>query len=78
MNYFDVSENVVTLIFLRFSCYNSQAVKDAIVDKHNELRAKVANGKEKRGVNGRQPKASNMRKLVWNDELAEVAQRYHI
>ena len=53
-----------------------QAVKDAIVDKHNELRAKVANGEEKRGVNGRQPKASNMRKLVWNDELAEVAQRY--
>jgi len=55
---------------------SSQAVKDAIVDKHNELRAKVANGKEKRGVNGRQPKASNMRKLVWNDELAEVAQRW--
>ena len=55
-----------------------QAVKDAIVAKHNELRAKVANGKEKRGVNGRQPKAANMRKLVWNDELAKVAQRYQI
>ena len=53
-----------------------QAVKDAIVDKHNELRARVANGKEKLGVDGRQPKAANMRQLVWNDELAEIAQRY--
>ena len=52
-----------------------KAVKDAIVNKHNELRSKVAKGKEKNGVDGGQPKASNMRKLVWNDELAEVAQR---
>ena len=51
-------------------------MKDAIVDKHNELRSKVANGQETRGVGGGQPKAANMRKLVWNDELAEVAQRY--
>ena len=55
-----------------------QAVKDAIVKKHNELRSKVAKGKETRGVDGSQPKASNMRKLVWNDELAEVAQRYQV
>jgi len=55
---------------------DSQAVKDAIVDKHNELRARVANGKEKLGVDGRQPKAANMRQLVWNDELAEIAQRW--
>jgi len=54
----------------------NQAVKDAIVKKHNELRSKVAKGKETRGVDGSQPKASNMRKLVWNDELAEVAQRW--
>ena len=51
-------------------------MKDAIVDKHNELRSKVANGQETRGVDGGQPKAANMRKLVWNDELAEIAQRY--
>jgi len=53
-----------------------QAVKDAIVDKHNELRSKVANGQESQGVGGGQPKAANMRKLVWNDELADVAQRW--
>jgi len=55
---------------------HKQAVKNAIVDKHNELRAKVANGKETRGNDGTQPKAANMRKLVWNEELAEIAQRW--
>ena len=35
--------------------------KAAIVDKHNELRRKVAKGEE---TNGAQPAASNMRKLV--------------
>ena len=50
-------------------------MKDAIVKKHNDLRSDVANGKEKRGLNGGQPKAANMRQLVWNEELAKVAQR---
>ena len=56
-----------------------QADKDAIVQKHNELRARVANGEETLGqpAGTGQPKASNMRQLVWNDELAEVAQRYY-
>ena len=53
-------------------------VKDAIVNKHNELRSKVASGNEARGVNGGQPSATNMKQLVWNDDLAEVAQRYKI
>jgi len=53
-----------------------QAMKDAIVSKHNDLRSKVANGLEVLGVDGTQPKAANMRELVWNDELAEVAQRW--
>ena len=48
------------------------AGKNLIVRTHNELRQKVASGQES---NGAQPGASNMRKLVWNDELAEVAQR---
>ena len=43
--------------------------KQAILDKHNELRRKVAKG-EQRG----QPKASNMKKLVWNSELESIAQ----
>ena len=46
--------------------------------KHNEQRSKVANGLETRGNDGPQPKASNMMELAWNDELAEVAQRYQI
>ena len=47
------------------------------MSKHNELRSKVANGQEDRGVDGAQPKAANMVELVWSDELAEVAQRYN-
>ena len=52
-------------------------MKDSIVSKHNELRAKVANGQENQGVDGAQPKATNMKELVWSDEVAEAAQRYH-
>ena len=44
-----------------------------IVRRHNELRQKVAAGLE---AQGNQPAASNMRKLVWNDEIAETAQRF--
>ena len=43
--------------------------------KHNEHRSKIAKGLESKGVDGPQPTASDMRELVWNDELAEVAQR---
>lgn len=49
----------------------TQEEKDAIVDKHNELRRKVAKG-EQEG----QPGASNMAQLTWNDELAISAQRW--
>ena len=52
--------------------------KEKIVKLHNKLRSKVASGKEHRGVNGTQPTATNMRKLVWSDELAQVAQRYYL
>merc|ERR1719510_724895 len=57
-----------------------QADKDAIVQKHNDLRARVANGDETLGKpeGTGQPKASNMRQLVWNDELAEVALRSRV
>ena len=43
--------------------------KTELLNKHNELRAKVANGQE----HG-QPSAQNMNKLEWDDELARNAQ----
>ena len=45
--------------------------KQIILDKHNELRRRVA-----KGLEPNQPEASNMRALVWNEELAAVAQRW--
>jgi len=50
--------------------------KQAIVDKHNELRRKVAKGLEKGGKPGPQPAASDMLLMVWDDELATIAQRW--
>merc|ERR1712215_20615 len=47
--------------------------KDLIVKTHNELRQKVAAGLE---TNGNQPAASNMRKVVWNNEIAMIAQKW--
>ena len=44
-----------------------------IVDKHNELREKVASGAE---THGYLPAACDMRKITWNSELAVVAQRW--
>jgi len=52
----------------------TEAGKKMILDKHNELRRKVAKGEESTAK--KQPKASNMREMVWNDELAAVAQRW--
>ena len=38
---------------------------------------KIAKGEETSNLaGGNQPAASNMRKLVWNDELAVIAQRW--
>jgi hypothetical protein len=48
-----------------------------IVDKHNDLRRKVAKGLETRGVNGPQPKAADMYELVWDSVLAASAQRLY-
>jgi len=49
----------------------SQASKEALLAKHNELRRKVAKGEE-----AGQPGASNMRELVWDEELEAIAQRW--
>ncbi|XP_044731398.1 venom allergen 3-like [Chrysoperla carnea] len=45
--------------------------KNQLLNKHNELRNRVAKGNQ----NG-QPSASNMYELVWDDELANIAQCY--
>jgi len=52
----------------------TDAGKKLILDKHNELRRQVAKGEEKTAKE--QPKASNMKEMVWNDELAAAAQRW--
>ncbi|XP_049813929.1 venom allergen 5-like [Schistocerca nitens] len=54
----------------------TQADENAIVAAHNELRNRVASGAEGRGSPGPQPSASNMNALVWDSELAHVAQRW--
>ncbi|XP_047499107.1 venom allergen 5-like, partial [Penaeus chinensis] len=54
----------------------SEEEKEQILQLHNELRAKVARGEELRGAPGPQPPAADMRELVWNDELALVAQAW--
>jgi len=50
--------------------------QQAIIDKHNELRRKVAKGEETRGNPGPQPAAADMVMAVWDNELATIAQRW--
>ncbi|XP_077292836.1 uncharacterized protein LOC143915889 [Arctopsyche grandis] len=45
--------------------------KRLIVDTHNRMRQQIASGR----LPG-QPKASNMQKIVWDDQLADLAQSY--
>jgi len=52
----------------------SEIDKETILRKHNELRAKVANGLETQGSPSPQPSAANMLEMRWNSQLAEVAQ----
>ncbi|XP_042862141.1 venom allergen 5-like [Penaeus japonicus] len=50
--------------------------KQEILSLHNTLRAKVARGEESQGDAGPQPKGADIRELVWNEELAQVAQAW--
>ena len=50
--------------------------KAAIVDRHNSLRRKVAKGAEFLGSRGRQPAAADMKELVWDEEVAKLAQTW--
>ncbi|XP_037800286.1 CRISP/Allergen/PR-1-like [Penaeus monodon] len=54
----------------------SEEEKKLILKEHNEYRAKVARGDESEGSPGPQPSAANMVELVWNQELADVAQAW--
>jgi uncharacterized protein YkwD len=49
---------------------------EEILRVHNELRAKLANGQERRGRPGPQPSAADMEQMKWDEELASVAQRH--
>lgn len=49
----------------------TQAMRDSILAKHNELRNKVASGNQ-----SGQPKASNMMEAVWSTELENHAQKW--
>ena len=46
-------------------------IKQRLLDHHNKLRRKVANGEEPD-----QPSAANMRELEWNDELSDISQTW--
>merc|ERR1719245_2448515 len=50
--------------------------KQEILDIQNKLRSKIATGKERRGKPGPQPGASNMKIMVWDEELSRIAQRH--
>jgi len=52
----------------------SQGEAVNILHLHNQLRSKIASGKEWGGRPGPQPPASNMKIMEWDDELARVAQ----
>nr|CAD7194956.1 unnamed protein product [Timema douglasi] len=54
----------------------TNAEKEALVNIHNTYRSKVARGLETRGSPGPQPSASNMRMMIWNNELATIAQTW--
>lgn len=46
-----------------------------ILDFHNNIRDRVARGEEIRGLVGGQP-GGIIKPLVWNEELAQIAQRW--
>ncbi|XP_037090903.1 venom allergen 5-like, partial [Pollicipes pollicipes] len=54
----------------------SQQERRDVVRMHNELRSRVAMGRELQGAPGPQPAAANMHMVEWDDELAAVAQRW--
>ncbi|GBL70033.1 CRISP/Allergen/PR-1, partial [Araneus ventricosus] len=60
---------------IKRSGVSQQDIED-ILRLHNEYRSGVALGKEHRAIGGSLPKASDMLQMVWDDELAAVAQKW--
>ncbi|GBM32404.1 Venom allergen 5 [Araneus ventricosus] len=54
----------------------SKKDRDLIVQLHNNYRNTIAMGKETRAVGGALPKAADMLQMVWDDELAAIAQKW--
>ncbi|XP_043468667.1 venom allergen 3-like [Leptopilina heterotoma] len=54
----------------------TSAQQNEIVNVHNEFRQRVATGNERRGSPGPQPRARNMPNMIWDLEIANVAQRW--
>ncbi|KAL7647547.1 UNVERIFIED_CONTAM: hypothetical protein RMT77_001147 [Armadillidium vulgare] len=54
----------------------SEEDKEVILNWHNSIREKVASGEETDAKDGTLPQASNMLKLIWDDELALIGQAW--
>ncbi|XP_011193249.1 antigen 5 like allergen Cul n 1 [Zeugodacus cucurbitae] len=51
----------------------TRKVKDLYVDRHNEHRNRLAGGEQEFKGGGKFPKATRMREVIWDDELAYIA-----
>jgi hypothetical protein len=75
-----VSPSAVVLVCLSLAtrvCADlTQAEKDEVLKIHNDFRRAVAQGNVLDVNSVAQPKASNMREMVWSDELAAGAQEW--
>uniref|UniRef100_A0A0A1WK81 Venom allergen 5 n=1 Tax=Zeugodacus cucurbitae TaxID=28588 RepID=A0A0A1WK81_ZEUCU len=49
------------------------SIKRLYVDRHNEYRNKLAGGDQEFEGGGKFPKATRMREMIWDDELAYLA-----
>jgi hypothetical protein len=77
MKYHDLILEKMKKILSFFYQYDFKDEEHFIVEKHNELRRKVAKGLETRGANGSgpQPKAADMFQMCWDPLLAKMSQR---
>ena len=75
----------VLMMYIQYPCVrigfsksfsHLKAERKILLDKHNELRRKIAKGQELRGIDGKpQPKAADMIEMIWDPELEKSAQQ---